>query len=815
MKSEKRNILFTTLGDQTGANIPIIKLANSLHQQGHNVQVLVKDKNEHNSIVTVLSAKNGFVSELGRVVKDGNKTLLDRDLKYLFNTINEDNSYQETDVILQQLNFNPHIIFVGITFDFLTSTDILKLSEATKAIVYNIAVDMNHFTGGCHFAWNCEGFIKGCDEVKCPAILDENYKDLAARNFQIKKDNIKKGNFRILAGTEWTKQQAKLSLLYKNQATLFNVSGTVDTDVYNPSKQNIAKGVFGLSDDKFYILAGSENTLDERKGYKYFVETLNLFWDKLKPEQREKVEILSVTKMLDEEAHSKIRFQKKNIPFIKDERLLSLMYQAANLFVNCSVEDSGPAMLIESMACGTPVVSFDMGAASEYLVDGKSGFIVKNKNTEALADAILKVFNLSPSKISEMGEIAYQRVLENGSLKQAVEKSERILEFHSEDFAKNKRTISVALCTYNGEKYIAEQLDSILNQHQPPDEIVICDDLSTDSTLEILESYQQNFPNIFKIYQNEKQLGVVKNFEKAINLCTKEIIFLCDQDDVWFPKKTDVVTRIFNQFPEVEAICHNLRICKENRDLLNFTMWDTMGFKYFLESDFPNKNYLFQSIFFGNMVTGAGFCLKKPNSPVVFSDQIPNIIHDYQLGIEYLSKKTLHFHNEFLGLYRQHENQQIGAKLRGVIHNTENVKIYYEVGSPFKNLLYLKTRMKNENIFYYLEATKNVFFEKEIREKLKNLAFNCVNPKVLLKQVTRMSKKVERARIINSEKKKGLQLYLWMIRILSLRLFQLAKIFYAMVYSLFFNKKISIFRLIANISDLQKEKNHLFADDKS
>lgn len=802
MKSEKRNILFITLGDQTGANIPTIRMANALHLQGHNVQVLVRDKNYADPLVTQLPANNDFVAELGRVVnKDGSLTLLNRNLKYLFNTINEDNSYQDTDVILQHLKFNPHIIFVGITFDFLTSTDILKLSEATNAIVYNIAVDMNHFTGGCHFAWDCEGFIKGCDSVDCPAILDENFKDLASRNFLIKKENIEKGNFRILAGTGWTKDQAEKSLLYKDQQTIFNISGMVDIDIYNPTKRQAARETFGLSKDKFYILNGSENTQDERKGFRYFVKAINSFWDTLSPHQREQIEILLVTRINSLELYDEIKFKKTNFSYIEDINELSLLYQSANLFVNCSIEDSGPAMLIESMACGTPVLSFDMGAASEFIVEGETGWIVKNKNIESLSNSLLKIFNLPASNLLEIGEAAHKYVVKNGSLEQAVERVEKILAFHKEDFEKHKKSISVALCTYNGEKYIAEQLDSILNQHLKPDEIIICDDISTDNTLNILESYQKEFPEIIKIYRNETQLGVVKNFEKAINLCSKEIIFLSDQDDIWLPQKTEVAVRIFNRFPHVEAICHDLRICKEDKELLDMTMWDTMGFRYFLQNNYQNKNYLFHSIFFGNMVTGAAFCMKKTAAPVVFLNHIPDVIHDYQLAIEYLSKKSLYFHNECLGLYRHHENQQIGPKFRGMAWNTENIKAYYEVGNPFKNLLFIKNRMKTENIFYYLEATQDLKFEKIIRESIKALAINSINPKILGRQVKSMSEKLEKTRKDNYKIRSGVQLYLWFIRNLSRRLFQLAKIYYVILISSIFNRKTSIFRLISSSSE--------------
>lgn len=97
---------------------------------------------------------------------------------------------------------------------------------------------------------------------------------------------------------------------------------------------------------------------------------------------------------------------------------------------------------------------------------------------------------------------------------------------------------SVALCTYNGEKYIKEQLDSILNQTKKVDEIIVCDDCSSDKTVEILNHYSSTNPGLFKIYINEQNLRSVKNFEKAITLCTGDIIFLSDQDDFWVNEKS-------------------------------------------------------------------------------------------------------------------------------------------------------------------------------------------------------------------------------------------------------------------------------------
>lgn len=106
-------------------------------------------------------------------------------------------------------------------------------------------------------------------------------------------------------------------------------------------------------------------------------------------------------------------------------------------------------------------------------------------------------------------------------------------------------TIAVAMTTYNGEKYVEEQLNSFLNQSILPNHIVICDDKSNDNTLKILNDFKEKAPFKVDIYLNEKNLGYTKNFEKAISLCNADIIFLSDQDDCFFEKKFEENCTIF------------------------------------------------------------------------------------------------------------------------------------------------------------------------------------------------------------------------------------------------------------------------------
>ena len=105
--------------------------------------------------------------------------------------------------------------------------------------------------------------------------------------------------------------------------------------------------------------------------------------------------------------------------------------------------------------------------------------------------------------------------------------------------------ISIAMATYNGSKYLVEQLDSLAAQTLTPYELIVTDDGSTDSTLEILDEFTRRAPFPVHIHRNEQRLGYRDNFLKAARLCGGELIAFCDQDDVWMPDKLLCVAQAF------------------------------------------------------------------------------------------------------------------------------------------------------------------------------------------------------------------------------------------------------------------------------
>ena len=128
-----------------------------------------------------------------------------------------------------------------------------------------------------------------------------------------------------------------------------------------------------------------------------------------------------------------------------------------------------------------------------------------------------------------------------------------------------RKKISVAICTYNGEKYIKEQLESISNQTILPDEVIICDDSSQDATVEEINNFLKNKRLDVNLYINIENVGLPRNFEKVLSLCSGDVIFISDQDDYWDKNKVETVLKIFEKNNNILGVTHDGRIVDSNR----------------------------------------------------------------------------------------------------------------------------------------------------------------------------------------------------------------------------------------------------------
>lgn len=437
-----KKILVLSTGDVNGAYEAMYKVAHIFKNMGHEVVMCVKNKTkaddfikpyihvQHSPVTKNLSLAERAIRKIKAKLLQPQpqaavKKVLITDSKYSFLSKDEITEHINVDSLLKSVGFIPDYIFTGMTIDFLNSTDLFNIQKATQAKVYNITVDMNHFTGGCHFSWGCEGYTNSCDN--CPAIPDESQKHVAKDNLERKYQNAQKASFQIIAGSGLTLEQAKKSKIYRAQKTIYNINSLIDTTLLNDQNKSIAKKIFGLEEENFYILTGAQNMEDPRKGFKYLIEALEILDQQLPEDLKKKITLLVVSNSINKE-FDRVTFKKQKIDYIKDYRLLSLLYQATDVFVNSSIEDSGPMMVSEALACGTPVVGFDTGVLTNMVIDDYNGYKIPMKDSRQLAEGIKKIFELDKNQYAVFSKNAVQQVQEFSSYEYAEEIFTKILE---------------------------------------------------------------------------------------------------------------------------------------------------------------------------------------------------------------------------------------------------------------------------------------------------------------------------------------------------------------------------------------------------
>lgn len=219
--------------------------------------------------------------------------------------------------------------------------------------------------------------------------------------------------------------------------------------------------------------------------------------------------------------------------------------------------------------------------------------------------------------------------------------------------------ISVALCTYNGARFLNEQLNSLLTQTRLPDELVVCDDCSTDATVSIVENFARVAPFEIKLRVNNVTLGSCKNFERAISLCSGEIIALCDQDDVWLPHKLAVSEEIFLSKPEIGLVFGDAELVDEHLRPLGKRLWDyTFPVR---DRKLFKRGGALDVLCKYNVVTGATMAFRAVYRSILLP--IPSLellIHDGWIALVIAAHAKVAFLPNPLMKYRQHPGQQLG-----------------------------------------------------------------------------------------------------------------------------------------------------------
>lgn len=225
---------------------------------------------------------------------------------------------------------------------------------------------------------------------------------------------------------------------------------------------------------------------------------------------------------------------------------------------------------------------------------------------------------------------------------------------------KSGHEISIALCTYNGQQFLQKQLESIAAQTLLPTELVACDDVSNDLTIDILNEFARNAPFKVRIVRNSRNLGTTRNFEQAISLCGGEFIGLCDQDDWWAPEKLEVLRNRLTT-SNAGAIFSDGFLMNENSQLTGSTLWEANLFDakkgQFLEP--CRRDQAIAELLKRNVVTGATVLLRSELSDLLFPTPA-EWVHDGWLAWMMVLHSSLLACPEKLVRYRIHTSQQVG-----------------------------------------------------------------------------------------------------------------------------------------------------------
>jgi glycosyltransferase involved in cell wall biosynthesis len=222
----------------------------------------------------------------------------------------------------------------------------------------------------------------------------------------------------------------------------------------------------------------------------------------------------------------------------------------------------------------------------------------------------------------------------------------------------DEQILSVAMCTYNGARFLPEQLESIAAQTRLPGELVVCDDRSTDESVEIVRNFARRAPFPVRLEINEENLGSTKNFEKAISLCQGEIIALADQDDVWHAEKLSCIANVLEHDEHIGAVFSNAELIDEDSRPLEGTLWSSFLFSSSEQKKFERGEGL-KVLLKHATVTGATMAFRSKFRGLALPIP-PKQVHDHWIVLLIASVSQLASIRTPLVRYRRHQAQQIG-----------------------------------------------------------------------------------------------------------------------------------------------------------
>jgi glycosyltransferase involved in cell wall biosynthesis len=276
--------------------------------------------------------------------------------------------------------------------------------------------------------------------------------------------------------------------------------------------------------------------------------------------------------------------------------------------------------------------------------------------------------------------------------------------------------VSVALCTFNGGPFLGEQLQSIAAQDRPPDEWVICDDGSTDETLDTIGRFARSVSLPVRLELNAERLGSSANFAKAIGMCRGEWIFLADQDDFWLPCKVRRMLEAAAQCPQAGFVFSDAMMVDGQRRRLGYNLWEAIRFRRPAQRRF-NRQQAIDVLVQHNVVSGTTMAFRAEYRDLVLPIP-PGWVHDGWIALLIAAVAPALAIPEPLVEYRQHGQQQIGEKKRNLYQQylrgkRQQAGDFQQIAANYaaarQRLLGFSTRLRDRDLLHTLAEKTNHF----------------------------------------------------------------------------------------------------------
>jgi len=411
------------------------------------------------------------------------------------------------------------------------------LGIGDKPIVWTLH-DMNPFTGGCHYAGDCKKYLEGCGA--CPQLGSKVHDDLSHKVWEQKRKTYQGLNIGVVTPSRWLGECASGSKLFSRFPVRVIPYG-LPLDTFRPYPKAEIHKILKIPDSVKIILFGAHSVLNERKGFRYLLEALN----KIPLKNGHDIAILTFGS-LSEDLKIPPKFSIVNLGPIADETHLAMTYSVADVFVLPSLEDNLPNTVIEAMACGVPVVGFDIGGMPDMIEHKQTGYLVKPKDIKGLIEGVDWVISSSEGNTNlskrcrakveekyalevqaksycelyrEIGKDPYFRMESiNSKSRMLNQQSEELfhkssleggLNIFSSDKSKTdseKYLVSAIVSTYNSKRFIRGCLEDLENQTIADRlEIVVVNSGSEQNEDKIVKEFQGRYSNI-KYIKTDKRV---------------------------------------------------------------------------------------------------------------------------------------------------------------------------------------------------------------------------------------------------------------------------------------------------------------------